>query len=809
MSEILAPAGNFECLKAAVLNGADAVYVGGSEFSARKYASNFSREEMIEAVRYCHSYNVKLYVTMNTLLSNKEIQGALEYAAFLYEVGVDAIIVQDIGFLKLLRDKLPELEVHGSTQMTVHNLEGVNLLYNMGVKRVVLSRELSIEEIKYIKENTKAEIEVFVHGALCICFSGQCLFSSMIGGRSGNRGTCAQSCRMEYSLDGGKKSHILSPKDLSTLEYIEKLVEIGVDSLKIEGRMKRFEYVATVVSSYKKAIEGRRESKDIKNVTQIFNRGGFTSAFMHKNEGKNMMSYDRPKNWGTYLGDVIGAKGKFCDIRLVSELNLEDGVEVFGKDKGAKVSKIKKGNIEVESASKGDIVTIYLEGAKAGDKIYKSSDILLLKSAKETIDPKSSPKRGIRGEFIAKIGEEPILTVRIDSGNVYKEGKIFRKSLENFEEILVNVTSDISERAINKPTTKEKVEESLRKLGDTPFEFESLNVDIEEGIIIPVSRLNAMRREVIDSLIDKLQGKKEKLGVNIEYNKKPSSDNKRLVVCTTDIKSAKEAHNEGVDLVFYGGENLRFNPTKIREIAKLNNEGIKIYPWFSEIVLEELDKVKEDIAYLKENGVDKALCSNLGVYSILKESGYDVFLDKGFNVFNSKACETFESEGVLLSPELNVKQLRDTVSKTEIKTMIHIHGRQKLMVSRHCPVGSFKGDGTKTCSTLCENRIHYMKDRMGEDFPIYTDLLCRSHIYNSKTLCTIESLRDIISINVDYLMISFLDEDIEEVKATIKAYRDAIERGQNGDFSISKSQEEVISKLNGKATKGHFYKGVI
>ncbi|MEG0641989.1 MAG: U32 family peptidase, partial [Clostridium sp.] len=460
MSEILSPAGNPECLRAAVLNGADAVYIGGSEFSARKYASNFSREEIIEAVRYCHSYNVKLYVTINTVLDNNELIEALDYASFLYQIGIDAVIVQDIGFLKLLRQHLPALEVHASTQMTVHNLYGVNLLYNMGVKRVVLARELSIKEIKYIKDNTKAELEVFVHGALCVCFSGQCLFSSMIGGRSGNRGTCAQSCRMEYSLDSGEKTHLLSPKDLSTLEYIKSLVDIGVDSLKIEGRMKRFEYVAVVVASYKKAISGMLEEQDIKNVTQVFNRGGFTSAFMKNNQGKDMMSYERPKNWGTYLGVVIANKGRFCDIRLEEELRIEDGVEIFGKDKGVKVSSMRKGNQEVEYAVGGEAVTIYLEGTAVGDKIYKSSDARLLKAAKDTLEIKTSPKRGVKAEFVARIGEGPVLTIKVDSGNVYKDGKIFRESKENIKEVEVRVISEKSEKAINKPTTKEKVEES-------------------------------------------------------------------------------------------------------------------------------------------------------------------------------------------------------------------------------------------------------------------------------------------------------------------------------------------------------------
>lgn len=803
MSEILAPAGDFECLKAAVLNGADAVYIGGSEFSARKYASNFSREEIIEAVRYCHSYSVKIYVTMNTLLHNKELKDALKYASFLYSVGIDAIIAQDIGLIKLLRCKLPNLEVHGSTQMTVHNLEGVNLLYNMGIKRVVLSRELSLSEIKYIKENTKAEIEVFVHGALCICFSGQCLFSSMIGGRSGNRGTCAQSCRMEYSLDGREKSHILSPKDLSTLEYIEKLVEIGVDSLKIEGRMKRFEYVATVVSSYKNAIGGNRCEQDIKDVTQIFNRGGFTSAFMFKNQGKNMMSYERPKNWGIYLGKVVKVKGNFVDIFLEENLNLQDGVEVFGKNTGGTISSIKKGNEDLLVGRTGDTVTVYLKGASKGDKIYKSSDSGLLSKAQESLNPKFCPKRGIKGVLTAKIGEEPLLTIKADSNNIYKNGEVFRH-VENVENVEVIVTSEKCEEAIKKPTTKEKVEKSLKKLGDTHFVFEELKIDIEEGIIIPISRLNDMRREGIKSLIDRLQGKKEKVEVDFEFNKKYQGD-KRLAITTNDLNTAKIAVEKNIDIVFYGGDNLRINPLRLKELVKYKN----IYPWFGEIILEDIEKVKDDIVYLKENGVDKALCSNLGVYNFLEENGYKIFLDKGFNIFNSVASEVFENSGALISPELNIKQIRDLAKNTDNKTMLNIYGRQKLMVSRHCPVGSTLGDGTDKCDNLCENKVHYMKDRMGEEFPIYTDIFCKSHIYNSKVLCTIENIKDLISLDVDYFHLSFLDESLDEVKLIIDAYKEEFLKAKESNFNLGKSARNLLELLNGNITKGHFYKGVI
>ena len=341
MIELLAPAGNPDSLRAAVMNGANAVYVGGTEFSARKYAGNFSREQMTEAVTFSHAYGTKVFVTMNTLLTNDELEKALPYAEFLYETGVDAIIIQDLGLLKLLRRYIPDFELHASTQMTAHNLDGVNLLYSMGCKRVVLSRELNLSEIKYIADNTDAELEVFIHGALCIGFSGQCLLSSMLGGRSGNRGSCAQPCRKKYCLDNNSMAYNLSTKDLSSKDFIQNIIETGVTSLKIEGRMKRPEYVASVVGVYRRAIDGCSKEDDNRRLLQSFNRGGFTSGYFIERQGEAMMSRERPKNWGTYLGRVISSSDRFASIRLEQDLTVGDGVEVFNKGKGAPVGGIK------------------------------------------------------------------------------------------------------------------------------------------------------------------------------------------------------------------------------------------------------------------------------------------------------------------------------------------------------------------------------------------------------------------------------------------------------------------------------------
>jgi U32 family peptidase len=794
MIELLAPAGDFDSLKAAVLNGANAVYLGGKEFSARQSAENFDREGMVQAVRFCHCYEVKIFATMNTLYSNEELRPAMEYAAFLYEIGVDALIVQDLGFIKLLKAQLPEFELHGSTQMSVHNLDGVNLLYEMGIKRVVLARELTIPEIQHIAKNTQAEIEVFVHGALCISFSGQCLLSSMIGGRSGNRGRCAQPCRQEYKFEEGRRAHILSPKDLSTLEFIDEIVNTGVASLKIEGRMKKPEYVAGVVASYKKALAGKLNKSDVMKVTQLFNRGGFTSYNLHEKKGSEMMSYNRPKNWGTYLGRIVEAKEKYASIKLEKPLKVGDGIENFDRGNGALVSKLWVKKREAPLACENEIAEIYLEGAKVGDNIYKSLDIEITKEAEESYKGKDIKRIPLSVKFIA-IKDECIKLI------------MHNMSSGDFE-----ISGGVPQLALKTPTSREKVIEALSKTKDTPFYFEKIGITMDEDIVIPASELNLLRREFLNGYMDILQGKRESITVTTKFKNEGKNNINSItpqIACITgNIECAKAAIDGECEVLFFGGDDLKINKGSLEELLEYNKGRIKILPWVPEIILEEYENKKHEILKYKVNNISEVLCGNMSMYSYLRDKGFEVYLGSGFNIFNSPACEALAGSMATLSNELNAKQLIEVIEYTKARTMVQVHGKIKVMVSRHCFIGSSLGQGREDCANLCENKIHYLKDKMGEEFEVVPDKYCRNHIYNSKILCTIEYMRDIINMNADLLTLNFLDESYEEALLTLRAYKNQVSAAVAGDYRVGQEAIELLEKLKGKITKGHFYRGV-
>ncbi|MFT5874305.1 MAG: putative protease, partial [Clostridium sp.] len=473
--ELLAPAGSMESVYAAVQMGADAVYLGGSKFSARAYAFNFDDEKLVIAVDYCHIYGVRVYVTLNTLVKYNELKEIMEYVGFLYSVGVDALIVQDTGLIYLIKNNFPEFELHASTQMTIHNGEGAMFLKELGFSRIVLSRELSLKEIDYISNTLKVETEVFIHGALCICYSGQCLMSSIIGGRSGNRGRCAQPCRLPYTLIDKNtnrecKAYMLSPKDICTIDNLKDIVESGASSLKIEGRMKKPEYVSGVVEIYRRAIDNvynntiQKLDKDTKVLTQLFNREGFSKAYLYGNTGKDMMAYKVPKNSGLAIGKVAAD----LSVILLENIALKDGV-MFNDD-GFAISKIILDGNDVQKAEIGDRVLLKPTKFKASDFLYKISDDKLMNELSKTY----SDPYGRKIELNLSIEFSVDKPLSISTSYMGK----------NF-----SVMGELVQKSINKPIDKERIIQNVSKTGDTPFKINEVNFESFEDGFVPMASL--------------------------------------------------------------------------------------------------------------------------------------------------------------------------------------------------------------------------------------------------------------------------------------------------------------------------------
>ena len=639
MIELLAPVGNMDCLKAAINAGCDAVYLAGKNFGARSFAGNFSNEELEVAINTCHLYGVKVYITVNTVIYDVEVDRFIEYIDYIHKLGVDAVIMQDIGMIDLVRKTYPNLEIHASTQANIHNLEGVKLCEELDIKRVVLARETPIELVKEIKEKTNTEIEIFVHGALCMSYSGECLMSALIGGRSGNRGTCAQICRQPYSLeiDGkivSKNEYLLSTKDLNTLDNIGELIECGVNSLKIEGRMKRPEYVYLVTSMYRKAIDNYVKFKqtkitdnDIKELKKLFNRY-FTKGFLFNEDNDNFTNPFRPNHLGIEIGKVLEYKNGQVIIKLADDLNINDGIRIIDNtDTGTVVTLINKNGSRVSNAKKGDIISIpYKEKVEKDSIVLKTTDYNQIKEIEEKI--KIDKKIKISGKCILKNGE-PIKLIISDSKNVVEKHSDY-----------------VIESAKTMETTSDRIEEQLIKLGDTVYEFDNLEIEKDSNIFVPVNALNELRREVINILnklrMYKTEYKKKNYYISVDNFEKV---NKRNVLISTyeQYLNVKDKY----DIIYVDNEYVfnRINDKKcVLKIPRINE-------------------------YLK-NYNSNLLVSDLG--SVCKYENVDT--DFSLNVTNSYSVAFLHSLGVkkvTLSHELNYKQVSNLIKTYEAKFNKH------------------------------------------------------------------------------------------------------------------------------------------
>lgn len=662
--ELLAPAGNFDCLVAAVQSGADAVYLSGKSFGARSFADNFDDSTIIKAIDYCHLRGVSVYVTVNTLVLDDETDSLSDYLRFLSREGADGIIVQDMGVVKLAKSIVPDLPVHASTQMTVHNTEGVRALEELGIKRVVLSREVSLENIRKIKENTSAQLEVFGHGALCMCYSGQCLMSSVIGGRSGNRGKCAQPCRLPYSINNKKsKAFYLSLKDLSSLKHLQKMQDIGIASLKIEGRMKGPTYVAAVVSTYRKYLDTPQKinTADIELLDRIFNRGGLTDGYLTDSKGPSMFAFDKPDNPYHKGSDIVSGK--------------------------------------------------LLSGIKNENR-----------------------KLQLKCHIELKLNEYPKISVDHQGYTAEYTGEA------------------IVQRAQNNPLNAENVILRINKTGGTPFEFGEITVDIDDGIYLSASEINALRRGGLEAFENEYirSYKRPDVAEALPELSPVCPDTSGGYICEV---TSFEQFDTVKDMNF----SLLYIPLNI-----VLNHRSELEPYKAKTVIVLPAIINENDAANIYAEAESLL--TYGFYGISVNNIAEVIRFKNYNtrgsfrlnISNSYALDMYKELQVSvseLSPELNFRQLKN-IQKT-IPTQMMVYGRLPLMITENCVI---KNGGGCPCTG-----VNYLTDRLGMRFPVIKDGdSCRSVILNCKKTFLGFDMDKIKFSGVCFYRMYFTDESPEE-----------------------------------------------
>ncbi len=673
MLELLAPAGSMEAVTAAVQNGADAVYFGYGDFNARRNAKNFSEEEAAAAVSYCHTRGCKVNLTLNTLLTDRELPGAAQVAAHASDIGIDAVIVQDLGVARMLRQTVPDLPIHGSTQMTIHSLDGVLQCADLGMSRVVLSRELSRDQIAYICKNSPIEIEVFGHGALCMCYSGQCFFSSVIGGRSGNRGLCAQPCRMKYGWNGKADHYPLSLKDMSLAGHLRELQDMGVACLKLEGRMKRPEYVAIITGIYSRALRENREptAQELEQLEQAFSRQGFTQGY--------------------YQGKL--------------------GPEMFGtRQKEAEPKE-------------------------------------LFAQARATYQSGENRKEPVKFYALIEAGSPAQIAVQDQEGHV------------------VCAEGPVPEQARNVPLTAEKVEGQLNRTGGTPYACAKVVAQVGENLSVPLSALNAMRRQVLDDLSAQRAvppaRRHQPYHAGVRYEN-PSE----APVYTVSVRTADQISDRLLNLkpalIYIPTDEGAAHPDVV---TKCIQAGVPVAALLPRICPDhQSKKLDDELLTLRQLGVEEALAGTLGVARRAAQLGFRVRGDYGLGVYNSQTMKELRRLGFVsatASFELKLAQIRD-ISKT-IPTEMIVYGRLPLMITENCIIHNHSGQ--HTCG-----RVNELTDRKGEHFPVVKAWGCRNEILNAKTLFLAGRSADFSRLGLWSARLVFTTEDAQECAQVLERY---------------------------------------
>lgn len=764
-NELLAPVGSIDALYAAILAGADAIYVGGRKFGARKEAS-FSDDDMIYIIKYCHFFDVQVYATINTLILDNEIEDVLEYISFLNSHNIDAIIIQDLGLLSLINKHFPKLEIHASTQLNSHNSETVKFLQSKNVKRIVLARENTVDEISHIYNETNVEIEAFIHGALCVSYSGQCLMSSLLGGRSGNRGQCAGTCRLPYDIDNSQSKHgdyLLSTKDLASFDTIEKIKNAGVYSFKIEGRLKGPEYVYTVVSYYRTLLDGSKNFEyDLDVIKSIFNRS-FTSGFINNTE--NVIDSYKPNHRGILIGKISSYSRNRISFKSI--LPLENGDKLRftqnGQESGITIKNLYKEN------------NIY--SCDCSNKVNQNTKIFLLSNEKvsNTLKSRYQKKKECYLYFEAKMNQPFNLSIYDNNGSYL--------TLESI---------DLCTKAKNHPITEERLSTNLSKANKLPINISSIEFNIENNLYISIKELNRVRRSLFEMFFDG-----QKLTENEHYNITIPKLNSKCSDRQFFI-SFHELNNLNSCIKYINTKDITIIYHNVYDFDKAfdfcQNNKIKIIPAFRRIVD---DIYFERVKNLYQNyNFKEVFVGELGLYNYFNKLNVNTHLLSSFNITNKYSAQSLirSNQYFIPSHELNNKQLITLSNIYNEQLILNVYGYTPVMVLKSCPI-SYAHNDEKYCN-LCRERNYHLIDRKKIKFPLYFHKDCTVEVLNSIPTSLHTQLNTLKKFYNSSFHIDLYFENSKSAEEIITFY-----------LNIYKSNYDV-SLNNTIYTTGHFKKGI-
>ncbi|WP_168123398.1 U32 family peptidase [Paenibacillus sp. HB172176] len=817
--ELLAPAGDWDCMRAAVANGADAIFFGVEKFNARARANNFRSEELPEIMAFLHTYGVKGFLTFNILVFEDELRDAQRLIEMCIEAGVDAVIVQDLGLVKLIRELSPDFPIHGSTQMTITSPEAVEFTKPFDIERVVLGRENNLKQIRTIGEQAKLPMEVFVHGALCVSYSGQCLTSEMWGGRSANRGECAQACRLPYDLmvDGehqpmGDITYLLSPKDLAAIDLVPELIEAGVTSFKIEGRLKSPEYVANVVSKYRAAIDkyfdgddSKPSKEDVRELQQSFSRG-FTHGFLDGTNNKKLVEGTFPKSRGVYLGKVERVMRDAVTIRLNAPVKRGDGI-VFDagdptkKEEGGRVYDLRRQGVKLEGeAAEGTLIELVagrndvdLRKVHVGDRVWKTSDPALDKRLRATFETEKPYRVFPLHVRVAGRAGEPMRTWWTD----VQKGE----TVELASELLL-------EQAQKRPMDKALLQDQLGRLGGTVYQLEELKVELEGEVILPIRELNRLRREAVEKLagerpkppkyvlrevdafadaVDNKAGSLPEVNVDGNLNASGASSASRrapeLTVLCRSLAQVEAAIEANASYIYADFEFIKQFPAAV-EAARRAHTPIalatpRIHMPGENGYHANILKLKPDAVLIRNTG---ALYYYLRARALKPGEPFPKLIgDFSLNVANHKAVQLFSEAGLdLITPsyDLNIQQMVDLLERSDTsKLEVVIHQHLPMFHTEHCVYCTFMSEGTDftNCGRPCEEHRASLQDRIGMSHPVRVDEGCRNTVYNAIEQSGAEYIRNFVQLGVSSFRVEFLEESKEQVQKVLGLYRDALD----------------------------------